>query len=54
MRILLGRWKLSVIGRCPYRDVRLYSETDEEWAIGLKGSLRGRKDVNKNFEIFII
>ena len=54
MRILLGHWKLSVIERCPYQEVRLYSETDEERANGLKGSLRGRKDVNKNFEIFII
>ena len=54
MRILLGHWKLSVIGRCPHQEVLLYSDTDEEWANGLKGSLRGRKDVNKNFEIFII
>ena len=54
MRILLGHWKLSVIERRPYREVPLYSETDEEWASGFKGSLRGRKNVNKNFKIFII
>ena len=54
MRILLGHWKLTVISRCPYREVPLYPEADEEWASGFKGSLRGRKDVNKNFEIFII
>ena len=24
MRILSGHWKLSVIERCPYREIRLY------------------------------
>ena len=27
MRILSGHWKLSVIERCPYREVRLYLQT---------------------------